>query len=203
MIQADEPNGGVQQLGAPPDGLPDDPRVGSVRDQVQGAIRALVHDIDHRLAPGDVADLRRVGGGALAPAYWRLLLQHVEPAELLAAPADVARRSDQEEQWAVIMGAIAQSRGLHSNALLGQALAEADVSEMRVMRLLSASGAPLFDLVRTAMHQLASKGVAHDPLDVALLVLHQNSESFHGRGEIVRRRIARSYYRTAQRKDAK
>lgn len=178
-------------------------RLGNTRrDRVRAAVRGLTHDIDLRLPPGDVADLRRIRQGALAPAFWRLLVQHVESADLLVEPSREAVRADQEQRWAVIMSALAQSQGFHDGTPLGKALAEADVSEMRVMRLLNATDTPLYDLVRTAIHQLASKGATYDPLDIALLVLDQDAAVHASRGEFVRRRIARSYYRYAQRKDA-
>ena len=72
-----------------------------------------------------------------------------------------------------------------------EALAEAQVSALRVERLLRAHDDALFDLVRPLAHQLASKGTKFDQAALVDLVLSDGAPY----EDDVRRSIARDFYR--------
>jgi CRISPR system Cascade subunit CasB len=159
-----------------------------------GRLAAL---IDRQLSPGDVAALRRSRPDSIdAPAFWRIAavdladwLEHDEP-----------RRDEGERRWAVILQAMAELRGLHNpRRSLGAALADTEVAEHRVLRLLRASAEGLFDAVRIIAHHLATKGVSFNCADLAWLVLSDGRSD----EEPVRRRIARNYYATQSSKEAR
>ena len=78
-------------------------------------------------------------------------------------------------------------------------MAEAQVSELRLNRLLRASGEALFDEVRRITRQLVSRGAAVDATDLARLILSD------GRSDelSVRQRIANDYYRQLYRQQEK
>ncbi len=159
-----------------------------------GRLTAL---IDRQLSPGDVAALRRSHPDSIdAPAFWRIaaaeLVDSLEP--------DGPRRDEGEHRWAVILQAMAELRGLHNpRRSLGAALADAEVAEHRVLRLLRASADGLFDAVRIIAHHLATKGVSFNCTDLAWLVLSDGRSD----EESVRRRIARNYYSTQSSKEAR
>lgn len=145
-----------------------------------------------RMSPGDVASLRRLTPDDLAvPAFWKLAgiaLEH----ELAGGGVE-----DRERRWAVVVASVAVASGLHAPGRpLGDALAAAGYSELRLARLLRAHAAALPPEVRGATAYLASKAVAFDGADVAALVLSDGGPS----EEAVRRRIAKSYYAFISRK---
>jgi hypothetical protein len=72
----------------------------------------------------------------------------------------------------------------------GRALAEANVSELRFLRLLEARGPQLADTLRTVVHHLVSRAQRFRIEDVAALVLFGDRE-----GADAGRRIARDFYR--------
>lgn len=159
-----------------------------------GRLAAL---IDRQLSPGDVAALRRSRPDSIdGPAFWRIAA--VELADSLEH--DEPRRDEGERRWAVILQALAELRGLHNpRRSLGDALADAEVNEHRVLRLLRASAESLFDAVRIIAHHLATKGVAFNCADLAWLVLSDGRSD----EEAVRRRIARNYYATQSSTEAR
>lgn len=177
--------------------LPPGPPAATAEPGATGLARvigAIAADLDGLLPPGDVAGLRRLRPEEVAsPAFWKLVATRLEPHGMLPGPAQA--RLEAERRWAVIVAGMAEMKGLHRpRARLGGALAEADVSEPRFLRLLRAHDAALFDAVRTTAHQLASRAVPVDWTDVARLVLTDGQEN----EEDVRRHVARDYYSKAR-----
>jgi CRISPR type I-E-associated protein CasB/Cse2 len=149
--------------------------------------------IGDAMAAGDVASLRKLRPGALwSPAFWRILVVYLSQ----DLPAGGQARLDAERDWAVIVQAVAQLRGLHQPEMsLGRAMARVGASEPRLLRLLRASGEPLAGTVRTGAHQLAVAGQAVDCADLGRLVLSDG----HSDEQPVRERIAYDYYSEIQR----
>lgn len=157
--------------------------------------RRAVRDMAWRMAredyePSDLARLRRLDpdGPDEAP-FWRLVAQH--------APAAF----DHEQAASALAIAVQGMAIVHpfhvvqgDRRSLGQALAESGVSEMRLLRLLRLGRSDLPEEVRRLARLMASKGDAGrfewaDIFDLA----------FWPKGEAVRRRLARDYYRTLYR----
>ena len=149
----------------------------------------IAHEINSRLPPGDVADLRRITvDRPSCAAYWKLMATQVEPSGGLSGSP--ASRLQQETRWAVILSGMARTKGLHSPPRrLGQTLAE-ELSEQRFLRLLRSEGESLWDQVRVITQHLASSARPFDWTALAELVL--TDRTLHG--ERVRRSIARDYY---------
>jgi CRISPR type I-E-associated protein CasB/Cse2 len=155
----------------------------------------IAYDLEQRLGPGDVAELRRMHPDSpVCPAFWRILIEHLD-AQL---PAAEAARTEAITRWSAAIQAMAELRGLNRpGARLGSAAAAADVSELRVIRLLRASGVALLDGLRTLAHQLATAAVAVDCADLARLVLSDGRAD----EQAVRERIAYDYYGALNRRD--
>lgn len=159
---------------------------------LEDVVRHVVWEIENGvMSPGDVAGLRRLDpgepGGA---AFWKTLVFHVEPAGQLHG-------ADAEARWALILRTVGELHALHRlRRSLGSALAAANVSEMRLVRLLRADLESLEVTLRAVAHQLASAAEPVDLGDVAWLVVTARNRGEDRRGEDdVRRRIARDYYR--------
>lgn len=156
------------------------------------SLASLVGRIAAELAeapPGDLAELRRLTpddpGGA---AFWRIVVTRLDPEHL---PGGGPARDDALRRWAVILRAIARLNGFHNpGRRFGTALAEAGVSEMRLNKLLRASGDPLFDQVRAVTHQLTTAAAPVDLTGVARLVLSDGQPH----EQAVRQTIANDYY---------
>jgi CRISPR type I-E-associated protein CasB/Cse2 len=161
----------------------------AVRKAVGSAAYAMVHG---QVSPGDVAALRRLeANDPSTPAFWKVISSIIAPHLELPNGGPALDRA--ERQWAVILNATAHLGGLHNPARpLGAALAAAGLSELRLSRLLRASGDSLPTVVRTTARYLAAKGEPADLGDLAELV---TSDGFSS-SEQVRRRIARSYYQS-------
>jgi CRISPR system Cascade subunit CasB len=144
---------------------------------------------------GDRADLRRMPeDGEPRPAFWKIAALYLD-AQLPTHAGPF--REDLERRWAVILAAVAEVHDLHRpGRALGHALAEAEVTEARVDRLLRAHGSTLPHLVRTTVHQLVTRGTAVDLTDLAWLVLSD------GRGDAdrARRKVAREYFQALYRR---
>ena len=171
------------------------------RDRLEDALWAQIQDIDHRLDPGDVAALRRGDRGQASPAFWRMVVEHLEPRGLVAAgsqPLDAD--CVDEHRWSVIIAALARFRGMRApTTTFGSALAMGTVSEMRVLRLLNSTGDAIEGQVRSTTHQLESRAISFDPLHLAQLILFDDGHVLGTLGDNVRRRIARDFYRTSHR----
>lgn len=165
-----------------------DTRLGTV-------IGGIARDLVAVLAPGDVASLRRLRpGDPGCAAFWRLVATRLEPADLL--PGEAAARLEAERRWGVILAGMARMQGLHQfRARLGVTLAEADVSELRFLRLLRAHDESLADAVRVTSHTLAAKAKPVDWFDLARLVLSDGRAD----EDEVRRHIARDFYQAERR----
>ena len=159
----------------------------SDRPTLASTVGSIATAIDKALSPGDVAALRRLApDDASCAAYWRLVTMHPG---LVSETGPL--RDEVERRWACILQAMATMAGLHSpSAPLGRAMAEADVAEQRLLRLLRASSSSLADAVRVTAHHLAQKAVPSNHLELAQLVLSDGGPN----EDAVRRRIARSYY---------
>ncbi len=164
-----------------------------------GSLAGMVHRLSAYLTAehfplGDRAQLRRMQGGVPAPAFWKIAARFLDQ-ELTADSG--SRREQQERRWALILAALAEVQDLHRHGRsLGHALAEADVTEARVDRLLRAHGAALPHLVRAVVHQLTTRGTAVDLADLAWLVLSDGRRD-EERG---RRKVAREYYQALYRR---
>jgi hypothetical protein len=144
--------------------------------------------IDERLSPGDIAALRRMRPDDIGvPVFWRLVASEL----MVALGPDGSRRDELERRWAVILQALAELRHLRNPRIsLGAALADADIAEQRLLKLLRAGGDALSDAIRVIAHHLATKGVPVRAADIAWLVLSDGRTD----EEAVRRQIARNYY---------
>ena len=162
-------------------------------DDRSAAIAKIAFEMDKDIvSPGDLASLRRARfEGSADPAFWRLAMRHLEPVGLL-------RDEEDERRWLQILGGMAEMKGLHrTGARPGRVLADADIAEARVLRLLRAHGETLHSVLRAAVHQLASGGRPVDWAGLAELVLSDGKPAWE---EKARRRIARDYYRVLGRR---
>jgi len=151
---------------------------------VLGLCRAI-----ETMPPGDRAQLRRLRPGEVEPpAFWRLVTGP------LASEFDSlgeASREKREQAWGLIASAIARSgMAFDSRRRLGRAMAEAGITELRLLRLLRADSAQLPAQAHSVGQLLASKGQATHWIDFAHLIL-STGRSDHERA---RRQIARDYF---------
>lgn len=138
--------------------------------------------------PGTRAAFRRIDPESPPPAFYRVIGPLLDAD---GAPASGAFRDELERRWAAIAGTLAVGADCFGSERLGGALAAAAVAEMRLLRLLKAHDEALYQAVRTAIHQLASRGQRFEPREVATLILSDRNPQ----EEAVRRNIARQFYR--------
>lgn len=159
---------------------------------VAQAVEQLRWTLEEAADPGTLAALRRMDTNSPPPAFFRVatrLLDHL-------LPRQAAHRDQLESRWAIVAQVLAMAVGrrgsssLLSRVPLGEALAHANVAEMRLLRLLDAPDEQLADVVRGIMHQLVSKGQSFDPVHLATFVLSDGERREHAR-----RLIAQHYYR--------
>jgi hypothetical protein len=165
-----------------PTDAPDD----STESPRRRIVAALRHALD-AADPGTLAALRHGDPSSPPVAFYRVSVQALD-AHL---PEGGTRRDALEMRWAVVVYAMSSAQGLLARIPMGEAMAKADVAEMRLLRLLEAHGLQLADLVRHVVHQLVQKAQPFDPNDLADLVLSDDTEWAHA----PRARIARSFYR--------
>lgn len=152
---------------------------------------------DTSLPRGDIAALRREDG-ATSPAFYKLAAIVFDDAFF---PRSHALRDEAERRWARVAHLLARSGGQHvlgAARSLGAALAQAELAEPRLLRLLRSEGESLDVAARAAIAPLIQKAVPFDPRDLTALLLsapHAGGRFHHEDGESVRRRIARDYYR--------
>lgn len=171
--------------------------------QDQPTIWSIVSRIATRLsdehAIGERAALRRLSFERPdAPAFWRITVGELQAVLPTASPY----REEHEQRWAAILAGLAElaGAGLHQpKRRLGEAAAEAQLHETRLLKLLRAHGDALLGLVRPLAHQLVSKGVPVDWADVAQLVLSDGRAD----EDRVRRDIARHYFSALHRQTTK
>lgn len=156
----------------------------SPRRRVVNALRQRLSHAD----PGTLAALRRAGGSDSPPAAFYRLTVGILDEHDEKLPEAGPLRDRIEARFSVVAAAMATGIDFLAPIPLGKALADADIAEMRVLRLLEASEAQLPELVRGMVHQLVQKGQPFDPQELADLVLNPDSPA-------PRRRIARDFYR--------
>jgi len=158
-------------------------------------VQRLAQLFRHELTPGELAELRRLRPGEVSCAtFWKMVATVLEPAGVLTGEGPY--RDGQERRWAVLLSCFAVLEGSHARGHhLGRVLspAEANLSELRLLRLLRGRGEALFHDLRTTVHYLATRGATVDWLDLTLLILSDDRRD----RETIRRRIARDYYRMA------
>ena len=172
----------------PPHGDPAEPLPRTLR----ALVGHLVHVVEHKLSPGVLASLRRLDlEDPSEPAFWQVMVTWVEPSWTMPR-GGLASRDEAERDWACVLNAMVLMAGFHQTGrALGTALAAAGFSEVRLSRLLRASGPGLRTEVRLAARYLGSKAEPSNHAELASLVLgHGDPE------DRTRRRIARNYYRT-------
>ncbi|HSR53604.1 MAG TPA: type I-E CRISPR-associated protein Cse2/CasB [Acidobacteriota bacterium] len=147
---------------------------------------------------GDLAELRRGqsrhSAGHASPALWKTLVNY-------APENQWAKNQGRVRQLQVVCGLLAELAHRAPpgpGSPLGRAMAQAEVSEARVMRLLKAHGDELHDSLRGVVHLLASQGIPVRPSDISWLVLSDGTPS----EEQPRNSIARDYYSKAKRADS-
>lgn len=138
--------------------------------------------------PGTLATLRRAAGLASPPAVFYRLTVDILDDYFDEMPKAGEFRNNIESRLGVVLSAMAKAGDFLAPVSLGKALADADIAEMRVLRLLEADERQLPELVRGIVHQLVQKGQPFNPHDLADLVLSPESSE-------PRRRIARDFYR--------
>lgn len=173
----------------------------SPRSRFYSAVTRLAYALDPgsdgALGPGDLASLRREDG-ARSPTFYKLstALLHDELSDLHGARLDEAER-----RWARVVHLLARTGGQHTSDAVsfGAALAQAGLAEARFLRLLRAEGDAVDAAARAALAPLVQKAAAFQPVDLAALVLsapHRTWRFHFEDAAVVRRRIARDFYRT-------
>lgn len=144
-----------------------------------------------RVGPGERAELRRMHPSALPPtAFWHILARLVEHHH--PAPASEAGRTAWEKQWATVLAGMAVLDHAPDRTP-GHALAEAGFHELRLRRLLRASGDRLGDELLGAARFLSAQGLPMDWREGARLA-HYDPERTPQWADPIRRRIARDYF---------
>lgn len=145
----------------------------------------------HRLAPGDVAELRRLDPEhPSAAVFWRLV------AAMPEVGSDAPWQAERERRFAVILRTFAELRDVHRGGRrLGAVLAEAGLDERRLLQLLRSRRTALAHAIRTTCHFLVSKGATADAIGFARLVISEDAPW----EEDERRQLARDYFRAAAR----
>ena len=173
----------------------DSPRVDeSAETKTLGqVIAALSRQLNaERIGAGRLAELRRITGDNLPPAFWKQYLVGVpvewrEPDGYVSAPVDRA--------WAALVRAMAEmAPNPHSfDQQFGAVLASTGYSEDRFVRLLRAEGEDLARELRVAGAWLAREGVKANWEQPAHLMLRHLGLKVHHRD--AGHRMARDYFR--------
>ncbi len=141
------------------------------------------------MAPGDRAQLRRLRPGEVEPpAFWRLT-----SGVLLSEFSSLGERTQEarERAWGLVAAAMARSGMRYdSKRRLGRAMADAGISELRLLRLLRADTGQLPAQAHSVVQLLSSKGQAIHWIDFARLILSSGRSD----QESARRQIARDYF---------
>lgn len=167
----------------------------------QESLSSTVHRVAGHLArdeyeggisTADLAELRRIDPDQpYTPALWKILLEYVPEAH--------RRGLERERRWAILLMAMGMCAGLHDPATpFGAALAEAEWSELRFVRLLRSRGDRLVKELRRLAQYLASKNQPANWVDAAWLLFVQDGDH----AEMTRQRMARAYYRQLYAQDS-
>jgi CRISPR system Cascade subunit CasB len=142
----------------------------------------LAYAIDKILGTGEVADLRRLRPeDPASPAYWKTMVEYWD------MPFD----DDDARRRACLLSGLARTKGLFDfHTGLGKALAIAEYSELRFVRLLRADGKSLLKEIELMAEFLNSKAQRANWSQVAEVLFTKDDE----KAESARRRIARDYY---------
>ena len=157
-------------------------------------IKRLAMAMERDLDAGERAQLRRLDVKAPdQPAFWKLMAAWIAPERPLSPP--------EETRWAIILSNMARMwPSCHQpGRSVGRVLAETNYQEIRLMRLLRTHGPTFADAVRRMCGFLASRAEPVDWAELAALILTSNPD----KAETLRRKIARVYYQTIQRKEKK
>ena len=151
----------------------------------------LVRAIDKNLGNGEVADLRRMRPNDPAcPAFWKIMAEYW----------DMHFNDEEAMLRACLLSGLARTKNLHSfHISLGNALAIAEYSDLRFVRLLRAEGKTLFKEIELMADFLNSKTQPANWTEVAELLFTRELE----KTESLKRRIARNYYATKHAKKEK
>lgn len=160
--------------------------VGMGKNSLQAAL--AVAEAMKKMPTGDLADLRRYDGeNQLSRAFWLLRVRYLQ--DEIPAASDVEQL---EKSWGVALAAMAclVPFGLHAkNERTGAALGRAQLSSLRLTRLLRADVEQLVPMLRQAASFLAAKGMACNVAELALLIINPSDQ-------YLRNNIARAYYQT-------
>lgn len=158
-------------------------------------LRSIVSRIQHafqgELSPADVAQLRRSHAGRETTVAEQKILAILVAPHWPASSSSEAVADANDQAWAPVLCAMAHLGSLMApGPSLGEALAEAGLSEARLDKLLRSDPELLPDAIRTTAQFLASKGQRVNPLGFAELSVLRGAPA-----ESVRRSIARQYFR--------
>lgn len=163
--------------------MPPEVREGNPAQSVRDI--AIVVGSEH-YPSGALAALRRLDPDAAVDGpFWELLFRHV--------PGEPSERD--ERIWATVIRGMAIMVPNHrptegERGGMGAALAEAEVSELRFLRLLRTGADGLPEELRRLARLMASRGVGFDWADAWWLMATAGTDA----ADRVRRRLARAYY---------
>lgn len=151
-----------------------------------------------RIGVGALAELRRIGGGDLPPAFWTLYLEYV-PVE--RREPDGRPHAGIDRAWAALIRAMVEMEpNPHSfDRPFGDALATAKYSEVRFIRLMRSERDDTARELRLASEWLARAGIAsanwEEPAHLLLGAQPQRGSDVR-LPATTRHRMARDYFRT-------
>ena len=159
--------------------------------QLSRRIHAALGEIAAHLTPNDKARLRSMSIEHPTLTYWEILA---------AAPENLAAPGPCDKAWRVIAKALGHfdvgGRGL------GRALAESDYPEMRMDRLLAATGDAVRGQVADALRWLEAAGASRVRLSDAAVLMLADAVGDTAASEDIRRRTALDYVRAARKHQA-
>jgi hypothetical protein len=174
-------------------GLAAPPRLPARRNNVIDALVNSVRTLSRMQRRGDLADLRRLDvDNPAAPAFWRIITS-VE-GDWSADNGAMVR----SQRYARLLRLMAHCPDGVALSGLGKALAEADVSEARVQKLLAARGPALDDAIDVVARRLAK----HGRLPIAEIAVLLTSDPQSESAERARMEIARGYWGAKSREEA-
>ncbi len=164
----------------------------------------VIAGLSHRLQPeilgtGSLAALRRISGGHLPPAFWKLYLEAV-PASWRQSNFGAHEKVDLA--WAALIRAMVEMAPRPHNAELafGRQLGTTGYAEARFVRLLRAEGPDMARELRTASAWLAREGVKANWEQVAHLALGQPWLGLNVQPRPRAHRLARDFFQAQNQK---
>ena len=159
--------------------------------QLSRRVYAMLSEIAAHLTPNDKARLRSMSMEHPTLTYWEILA---------AVPENLTSRGPCDEAWRVIAKALGHLE--LGGAGLGRALADADYPEMRMDRLLAATGDALRGQVAEALRWLEATGTSRVRLSDAAVLMLADAVGDTTASEDIRRRTALDYVRAVRRHQA-